>query len=61
MLANFVTNVFVFMGVYNAIATIWRVIEFSKIGRIDVKTEHTIICYIVSLLIMTALYLWREW
>ena len=59
MLADIVTNVFVFLGVYNLIADIWRMVEYEKIGRIEVVPEHTIICYVVSLFIMGALYLWR--
>ena len=58
-MADIVTNVLVFFGVYNLIAFIWRAVEYAKIGRIEVKTEHTIICYIASLFIMGALYLWR--
>lgn len=58
-MADIVTNVFVFIGVYYFIAIIWRVIEVTKIGRIEVKTEHTIICWILSMFMMAALYLWR--
>lgn len=60
-MADIVTNVFVFIGVYYFIAIIWRVIEVTKIGRIEVKTEHTIICWILSIIIMIALHLWRTW
>lgn len=58
-MADIVTNVFVFLGVYYFIAIIWRVIEVAKIGRVEVKTEHTIICWALSIFMMTALYLWR--
>ena len=58
-MADIVTNVLVFFGVYNLIAFIWREVEYAKIGRIEVVPEHTIICYIVSLFVMGALYLLR--
>lgn len=58
-MADIVTNVFVFIGVYYFIAIIWRVIEVAKIGRVEVKTEHTIICWMLSMVMMAALHLWR--
>lgn len=58
-MADIVTNVLVFFGVYNLIADIWRMVEYAKLGRIEVVPEHTIICYVASLFIMGALYFWR--
>lgn len=58
-MADIVTNTFVFLGVYYFIAIIWRVIEIAKIGRVEAKVEDTIICWMLSMFMMTALYLWR--
>lgn len=58
-MADIVTNVLVFLGVYNLIAVIWRAVEVVTMGRAEVKTEHTFICWIISAVIMVLLYLWR--
>ena len=56
-MADIVTNVLVFLGVYNLIAVIWRAVEVVTMGRAEVKTEHTFICWIISAVIIVLLYL----
>lgn len=57
--ANITTNVFVMLGVYYFAMVIWRAIELKTQGHTKRNSTHETVCWVISLIVMTVLYLWR--
>lgn len=58
-MAEAITNIFVYIGVYTFIATAWRVYEQVKYKHTNPNSRDTVICLVVSLFIVPLLYMWR--
>lgn len=58
-LANLLTNIFVFFGVYYLIYAIWIQIEITKFREIRPRKRDTVICLFLSLAITLVLEILR--
>ncbi len=44
-------NIFIYVGVYTTIATIWRIYEIKKYGKIQPKKRDNIIAFVLAFVI----------
>lgn len=44
-------NIFIYVGVYTTIATIWRIYEIKKDGTIQPKKRDNIIAFVLAFVI----------
>lgn len=58
-LANFSTNIFVYLGVYYLIYIIWTQIEITKFGEVKTSKRDTIICLSLSFIVVLVLAILR--
>lgn len=58
-LANLLTNIFVFFGVYYLIYAIWIQIEITKFGEVKTSKRDTIICLSLSFIVVLVLAILR--
>ena len=57
-MAEWMTNMFVCIGVYSFIATVWRLYEQIRYGHTNPNGRDAVICLVVSLFVAIMLYSW---